>query len=38
MSELPKDLIEKEEDYLTYALFPQVAMDFLKWRKEQREK
>ncbi len=38
VNELPKDLIEKEEDYLTCALFPQAAMDFFKWRKEQKEK
>ncbi|MCS7386730.1 MAG: pyruvate carboxylase subunit B [archaeon GB-1867-005] len=30
---LPKDLVQKEKDYLTYAIFPEVAMDFFKWRK-----
>lgn len=33
VKELPKEYIEKEEDYLTYALFPQVALDYFKWRK-----
>lgn len=32
--ELPKDLIEKEEDYLTYALFPEVALKFFEKRRE----
>lgn len=30
---LTKDLIIKDEDYLTYALFPEVAMNYFKWRK-----
>jgi pyruvate carboxylase subunit B len=34
MKELPKEYVEKEEDYLTYALFPQVALEYFKWRKE----
>ena len=29
---------EQDEDVLTYALFPQVALDFFKYRKAQREK
>jgi len=32
--ELPKDLIIKEEDYLTHALFPEVAMNYFEWRKK----
>ncbi len=32
-----KDWIEQDEDVLSYALFPQVAMDFFKYRKEKRE-
>lgn len=32
--ELPKDLVEKEEDYITYALFPEVALKFFEKRKE----
>ncbi len=35
---LPKELIEKEEDYLTYALFPENAMKFFKWRKRFKER
>ncbi len=31
--ELNKDLVEKEEDYLTYALFPEVALKFFEMRK-----
>lgn len=31
--ELDPDLVEKEEDYLSYAIFPDVALDFFKWRK-----
>jgi oxaloacetate decarboxylase alpha subunit len=31
--ELPKDLVEKEEDYISYALFPEVALKFFQWRK-----
>ena len=29
---------EQDEDVLSYALFPQVALDFFKYRKAQREK
>lgn len=29
---------EQEEDILSYALFPQVALDFFKYRKAQKEK
>lgn len=29
VQELPKELVTKEEDYLSYALFPQVALKFL---------
>lgn len=32
-----KDYIEQEEDVLSYALFPQVAMNFFKARKEAKE-
>lgn len=31
--ELSKDLVEKDEDYITYALFPEVALKFFQWRK-----
>ncbi len=31
--ELPKDLVEKEEDYISYALFPEVSLKFFQWRK-----
>ncbi len=31
--ELPKELVEKEEDYISYALFPEVALKFFQWRK-----
>ncbi len=31
--ELSKDLVEKEEDYISYALFPEVALKFFAWRK-----
>lgn len=30
------EYIEQEEDVLTYALFPQVAENFFKWRRAQR--
>ncbi|MBP5254683.1 MAG: oxaloacetate decarboxylase subunit alpha, partial [Lachnospiraceae bacterium] len=33
-----KDYIRQEEDVLSYALFPQVAMDFFKYRDAQTEK
>uniref|UniRef100_A0A7C6AAA6 Acetyl-CoA carboxylase biotin carboxyl carrier protein n=1 Tax=candidate division WOR-3 bacterium TaxID=2052148 RepID=A0A7C6AAA6_UNCW3 len=32
-AEVPKDLILKEEDYISYALFPEVALKFFNWRK-----
>ncbi|MDW7740476.1 MAG: pyruvate carboxylase subunit B [Bacillota bacterium] len=32
-AELDSSLVEKEEDYLTYAMFPQVARDFFEKRK-----
>jgi len=31
-----KEYLEQEEDVLSYALFPQVAMDFFKWRQAQK--
>lgn len=31
--ELAKDLVQKEEDYISYALFPEVALKFFQWRK-----
>lgn len=33
-----KEYIEQEEDVLTYALFPQVAIDFFKYRQAERYK
>lgn len=33
-----KEYIEQEEDVLTYALFPQVAMDFFKYRQAKKYK
>ena len=36
--ELSPDLVEKEEDYLTYALFPDEALKFFKHRKELKRK
>ena len=32
-----KEYGQQEEDVLSYAIFPQVALDFFKWRKEQQE-
>lgn len=32
--EVPPELVEKEEDYLSYALFPNVALEFLQRRKK----
>ena len=32
-----KEYAQQEEDVLSYAIFPQVALDFFKWRKEQQE-
>jgi oxaloacetate decarboxylase alpha subunit len=31
-----KEYAQQEEDVLSYAIFPQVALDFFKWRKEQQ--
>lgn len=31
--ELDPDLVEKEEDYISYAIFPDIALKFFKWRK-----
>ena len=31
--ELPRELAAKEEDYISYALFPEVALKFFNWRK-----
>lgn len=31
---LSKGLVEKEEDFITYALFPNLALTFFKWRKD----
>ncbi len=31
--ELAKELVEKEEDYISYAIFPEVALKFFQWRK-----
>jgi oxaloacetate decarboxylase alpha subunit len=31
--ELSKDLVEREEDYVSYALFPEVSLKFFQWRK-----
>ncbi|MGB9792083.1 MAG: acetyl-CoA carboxylase biotin carboxyl carrier protein [Thermacetogeniaceae bacterium] len=36
MKEEIKDLAESEEDYITYALFPQVARKFFEYRKKLR--
>lgn len=33
-----KEWMEQEEDVLTYALFPQVALDFFKYRRAQKYK
>ena len=33
-AELPPDTIAAEEDILSYALFPEVALGYFKWRKE----
>ena len=32
--ELPAGTIEREEDILSYVLFPEVALGYFKWRKE----
>ncbi|MGQ9677939.1 MAG: acetyl-CoA carboxylase biotin carboxyl carrier protein [bacterium] len=31
--ELARDLVLKDEDYITYAIFPEVAQKFFQWRK-----
>jgi len=31
--ELSKDLVQHEEDYISYALFPEVSLKFFQWRK-----
>ena len=31
--ELSKDLVRQEEDYISYALFPEVSLKFFQWRK-----
>ncbi len=31
--ELAKDLVQQEEDYISYAIFPEVALRFFQWRK-----
>jgi oxaloacetate decarboxylase alpha subunit len=31
--ELPKEFVTKEEDYISYALFPERALEFFEWRK-----
>ena len=33
-AELPAGMIRAEEDILSYALFPEVALGYFKWRKE----
>jgi oxaloacetate decarboxylase alpha subunit len=33
-AELPAEYVTKEEDYLSYALFPEVALRYFRWRKE----
>lgn len=31
--ELARDLVRQEEDYVSYALFPEVSLKFFEWRK-----
>ncbi|MCX6841523.1 MAG: acetyl-CoA carboxylase biotin carboxyl carrier protein [candidate division WOR-3 bacterium] len=31
--ELSKDMVQHEEDYISYAIFPEVALKFFQWRK-----
>jgi oxaloacetate decarboxylase alpha subunit len=31
--ELSKDLVQHEEDYISYAIFPEVSLKFFAWRK-----
>ncbi|HHX55553.1 MAG TPA: oxaloacetate decarboxylase subunit alpha [Clostridiales bacterium] len=38
LEEAVKDWKQQDEDTLTYALFPEVAIDFFKYRKAQQEK
>ena len=33
-----KEYREQEEDVLSYALFPQVATDYFKWRQAQKHR
>lgn len=33
-NDIDPDLIEGEEDILSYCLFPEIALDYFKWRKE----
>jgi oxaloacetate decarboxylase alpha subunit len=33
-SSLSQDLVTKEEDYISYALFPEVALRYFNWRKD----
>jgi pyruvate carboxylase subunit B len=33
VSELPKELVKKDEDYITYALFPDIAIKYFKYRE-----
>lgn len=33
-SSLAKELVQKEEDYISYALFPKAALNFFKWRQD----
>jgi oxaloacetate decarboxylase alpha subunit len=32
--ELAKDLVRHDEDYISYALFPEVSLKFFQWRKD----
>jgi oxaloacetate decarboxylase alpha subunit len=32
--ELAKELVRQEEDYISYAIFPEVALRFFQWRKD----
>lgn len=38
IKELPSELVEKEEDYLTYALFPDIAIKYFNFRREYKSK
>lgn len=35
--ELAKEFVEKDADYISYALFPEVALKFFQWRKNPRQ-